>query len=178
MAENEQVSREAFERVKNENAQFKEQLAQATAALTDVSIRDKAYSVFANKPGVKDPYALASSALPHLRGVEEDKFSEAADKFIEQQQRMWGVDPAQPPSDDDGDGTPPTPPPPTPGLVPSPSPGHEGSPPQPKVHRWDDPEIVELRNKGRNDVLSKMVDEGSLMLSPGNPYATTPSTGT
>lgn len=176
MADNtEQVSREAFERVKGENAQMKAQLEQATAALADVQLRDKAYAVLSKNPAVKDPYTAAMTALPHLRGVEEDKFESQVNSFLEQQMKLFGVNPTPPGDDDD---TPASPPPtPTPPLVPAPNPGAQGAPPAPKVYKWNDPEIQELRQQGKNEELSRMVDDGTLLLSPNNPYAKTPATG-
>jgi len=178
MATNEeQVSREAFDRVKGENSQMKAQLEQATAALADVQLRDKAYAVLSKNPAVKDPYTAAMSALPHIRGVEEDQFEAKVNSFLEQQMRLFGVNPNPPSDDGDGDGSTPPPVTSTPPLVPAPNPGADGAPPAPKVYKWNDPEIQELRQKGANEELSRMVDNGSLLLSPNNPYAKTPASG-
>lgn len=79
--ETERVSREAHDRVTAERDQYRQQVEAATAALADVSAREKARAYF-KAQGAADPDIAAEAAFPHLRGIEPEQYDEVLARDI------------------------------------------------------------------------------------------------
>ena len=89
-------SPEAFERIRRERDEFKGKIGElesvvkdATAALADVQLRDRAYQHLAGK-GVNDPYGVAQTLAPQVREVSEEQFAETLDGRYAEMQRLFG----------------------------------------------------------------------------------------
>jgi hypothetical protein len=124
------ISLEAHERVQQENASLKEQLAGATTALTDLQRVDNAYQHFRSVDGIKDPYGLARSAGNDVlvRGADPDSLPGALDQWLSNQSAMF-ASPA-PPAGDDEAAEPVTPAAPETPAIAGPNPAADGKIPK------------------------------------------------
>lgn len=87
---------------------MKEQLEEASRALSDLRLRDQAYEHFAGK-GVRDPFGAAQIAVRDvtLKGIDGDELPSALDRWIEQQTSVWGSAPAAGSANDETEASPP-----------------------------------------------------------------------
>jgi hypothetical protein len=166
----ETVSREAFDRVKHDNEQLKAQLDQLRPVAEQTLLTDTAYEHFKTK-GVADPYGIAKAAARDsmFSGVEKDDLPGKLDSWLESVQSAFGGPPKV--SDDDGDSAPAATPPPPGAARPAPSPAGSGGDPKPEPLRMTSPEVLEMKRRGDQEGLRRLVAEGRLQLSPNNPMA-------
>jgi hypothetical protein len=93
------ISPEAFERVKQENAALKAQVAELKPVLEDITLRDRMYDHF-NQKGEPNAYGLAQAAIRDatLKGAEPDALPGRLDSWLTEQRTLLGVQTTAPPS--------------------------------------------------------------------------------
>ncbi len=163
------VSVAAHDRVKGERDQAKQQLADATTALADVALRDRAYDHFKANENVPDAYAAARAVTKDvtMRGIADEELPGRLDAWLEEQAAIFGSSVPQetPPEVPESSAAPPG------AARPAPSPASGGPQPKPEPLTWSSPEVIRLREQGNRDELIRLVKEGRLLVSPGNPYS-------
>jgi len=90
VAEDTEVSREAFERVQRDRDDLKTKLAQVESALSDVALRDRFYEQFRQDQTIRDPYGLASLAIRDvtLKSVPAEQVGERLGDWLNEQRRL------------------------------------------------------------------------------------------
>lgn len=165
------VSREAHERVKQENAALKQQLEEAKAALTDLQKVEAARRYFAEK-GADQADVKAEFVLPHLRDVEDlSKIPEVlgSDRF---QFLLTQPAPSSSEPDDEGSSTETAEQPPVDpgqGGFAGVNPGGREAPPKEGQLTIQSPEFRAAVARNDHEQLQKWYEEGRIA-EPARPY--------
>ena len=98
MAEDTDISKEAFERVRRERDDLKAKYAEAEQAIRDFDLRDRMADHFRQKTEVKDAYRAASAAIRDvtLKGVTVEELPQRLDSWLEEQRGLFATPAPEP----------------------------------------------------------------------------------
>jgi len=97
VAEDTDISREAFERVRRERDDLKGKLSEVETALADVAQRDRIYEHFRGNQAIADPYGLASYAIRDVtvKGTPGEQLPQRLDDWLAEQRRLISSPPVE-----------------------------------------------------------------------------------
>lgn len=93
MADDTDISKEAFERVRRERDDLKAKYAEAEQAIRDLDLRDRMADHFRSKTEVKDAYQAAKAAIRDvtLKGVPSEELPQRLDSWLEEQRGLFAA---------------------------------------------------------------------------------------
>lgn len=156
----ENVSVEAFQRVREQNATLQAQVDQLTRTVKDLGIYDKARRHFTQK-GVDDPDWAAEVALPSIPKSTEDEIANIGSYLDDKFARLYPTGKPAPDAVEDDDKVPAPDAIQPPGFA-RPSPAADGGPVELKKFTYGDPELMALIEADDREAIKRLDKEGRI----------------